>query len=186
MVYYNIREATTLKRKIIGIVTAALIIGSSVGYAASTSPLIGAKVQGLFSVKTEAGVKVADAVVINGTAYAPVRAISDATGASLSVEGKSIIIGSVAEKSPSIGETTQAEPTSSANPADISKLRERATALEARISALNEAIQQAEVTAADLTTPADQAARKTYIADLNKRIDFAKAELAEVKAALGE
>lgn len=58
---------------------------------ADSSSLIGQKVQGLFSVE-KSGSKVADAVVINGTAYAPVRAVSEATGAELSVEGKRIII----------------------------------------------------------------------------------------------
>jgi hypothetical protein len=74
-----------LKKKIIIITTAALMLGDSVGFAAASSPLIGAKVQGLFTVQKVDGTKIGDAVIINGSAYAPVRAISEATGTGLKV-----------------------------------------------------------------------------------------------------
>lgn len=80
----------TLKKFIAGVIVGGFLFAGASAFADSSS-LIGQKVQGLFSVE-KAGTKVADAVVINGTAYAPVRAISDATGAGLAVEGKRIII----------------------------------------------------------------------------------------------
>ncbi|SET62204.1 hypothetical protein [Paenibacillus sp. NFR01] len=80
-----------MKKFISGLIVGALLF-SGVSAFADSSSLIGKKVQGLFSVE-KAGVKVADAVVINGTAYAPVRAVAAATGATLSIEGKKIIVG---------------------------------------------------------------------------------------------
>lgn len=83
----------TLKKKIIVITTVALMFGGSIGFAAANSSLIGAKVQGLFTVQKQDGTKIGDAVIINGSAYAPVRAISEVTGTELIVEGKKIIMG---------------------------------------------------------------------------------------------
>lgn len=99
-----------MKKKIIGITVAALLLGSSIGFAAASSPLIGAKVQGIFTLQNADGTKIGDAVIINGSTYAPVRALSEATGTELKVEGKVITLVDSIESSPAIGETTQAEP----------------------------------------------------------------------------
>ncbi|OMF30973.1 hypothetical protein [Paenibacillus sp. FSL H8-0259] len=78
-----------MKRFISGFVAGAILFGGVSAFAASG--LIGQKVQGLFVIE-KAGVKVADAIIINGLAYAPVRAVAAATGAGLTVEGKKIIM----------------------------------------------------------------------------------------------
>ncbi|MNC06320.1 hypothetical protein D3C75_538270 [compost metagenome] len=80
----------TLKKFISVIVVGMLLLGT-VPVMAATNSLIGQKVQGLFAIE-KGGKKVADAVIINGVAYAPVKAVADATGASLTVEGKKIIM----------------------------------------------------------------------------------------------
>ncbi|WP_375104950.1 hypothetical protein ACDZ28_13675 [Paenibacillus sp. RS8] len=79
-----------MKKFIAGVIVGGFLFVGVFAFADGSS-LIGQKVQGLFSVE-KAGTKVADAIVINGTAYAPVRAVSDATGTELTVEGKRIII----------------------------------------------------------------------------------------------
>lgn len=56
----------TLNKFISGFITGALLFGGVSAFAAS-SGLIGQKVQGLFTIE-KAGVKVADAVVIKGSA----------------------------------------------------------------------------------------------------------------------
>lgn len=84
-----------MKKRILGVVVTALLLGSSIGYAASSS-LIGAKVTGIFTIEQD-GNKIADAVVINGSTYAPVRAISEATNTELKVEGKTIMVESKQE-----------------------------------------------------------------------------------------
>ncbi|KAF9142796.1 hypothetical protein BGX30_002164 [Mortierella sp. GBA39] len=53
---------------------------------AAGNGLLGAKVQGLFSVEVN-GKKINDAVVINGSTYIPVRSLSESIGAGLSVSG---------------------------------------------------------------------------------------------------
>lgn len=82
-----------MKKFISGFVVGALLFGGVSAFAASG--LIGQKVQGLYSIE-KGGAKVADAVIINGSAYAPVRAVAAATGAGLTVEGKKIIMGETA------------------------------------------------------------------------------------------
>lgn len=179
-----------MKKKIVGIAVAALLFGSSIGYAASSS-LVGAKVQGLFTVQKADGTKIADAIIVNGTAYAPVRAISDATGTQLNVEGKTITLGDTVETSPASGGTTQVEPVNTAAPAvtltqdekDI--LQKRITNAERAIVGAQEDIVRAQ---AQLSASADVAEieklKKTIkelearIASVQKSVDIDKARLA--------
>lgn len=79
-----------MKKFISGIIVGALLFGGASAFADSTG-LIGQKVQGLFSIE-KGGKKIADAVIIKGSAYAPVKAVAAATGAGLTVEGKKIIM----------------------------------------------------------------------------------------------
>lgn len=78
-----------MKKFIFGFVVGALLFGSVSAFAASG--IIGEKVQGLLNVEKK-GNKIADAVVVNGIAYAPVRALSESLGADLKVEGKKIVL----------------------------------------------------------------------------------------------
>lgn len=79
-----------MKRFISGIIVGALLFGGASVFADSVG-LIGQKVQGLFVIE-KGGKKIADAVIIKGSAYAPVKAVADAAGANLTVEGKKIIM----------------------------------------------------------------------------------------------
>ncbi|MDH6427284.1 MULTISPECIES: hypothetical protein [unclassified Paenibacillus] len=79
-----------MKKIISGVIAGALLLVGVSAFAAPGS-LVGQKVQGLFSIE-KGGEKIADAVIINGTAYATVRAVSEATGAALTIEGKKIIM----------------------------------------------------------------------------------------------
>lgn len=97
-----------MKKLISGAIAGALLLTSVTVFADSAS-LVGKKVQGLFTVEQN-GKKVADAVIIDGVAYAPVRAVSEAAGVELKVEGKKIIM-----KEPELG-TTIAEPVSTSVP----------------------------------------------------------------------
>ncbi|MEK5420164.1 hypothetical protein [Paenibacillus sp. FSL L8-0708] len=173
-----------MKKKIIGVIAAALLLGSSIGYAASSS-LIGAKVTGLFTIQKEDGTKIADAVIINGSAYAPVRAVSEATGASLTVKGKTITMGSkeaVAETG-----TTVAEPVATLEASvDTAKLKERVTALESRVKLFDDAIAKEDANFYLMETPDQQESAKKFIEDLKARRAEASADLADIKAQLGE
>lgn len=101
-----------MKKFVSGVIVGVLLFASASVFADSTS-LIGQKVQGLFAVEKN-GAKVADAVVINGTAYAPVRAVADAAGTKLTVEGKKIIMSgtdaaSTKENSTSVGKPSETD-----------------------------------------------------------------------------
>lgn len=89
-----------MKKFISGIIVGALLFTGASAFADSVS-LIGQKVQGLFAIE-KGGVKLADAIIINGTAYAPVRVVAEATGADLTVEGKRIIMGEVTLSAPEV------------------------------------------------------------------------------------
>ncbi|WP_342439348.1 hypothetical protein NSS79_10755 [Paenibacillus sp. FSL L8-0436] len=97
-----------MKKFVSGLIVGVLLFAGASAFADSSS-LIGQKVQGLFSIERN-GTKVADAVVINGSTYAPVRAIAEATGSKLTVEGKKIIMAERSDAAPAVGETTQVEP----------------------------------------------------------------------------
>ncbi|OKP91836.1 hypothetical protein A3844_01610 [Paenibacillus helianthi] len=79
-----------MKKRIVGAVAVVLLLGGSIGFAAGTS-LIGAKVTGTYEIE-QGGKKIADAAIINGTAYVPVRIMSEATGTTLSVDGRKITL----------------------------------------------------------------------------------------------
>jgi uncharacterized protein YukE len=79
-----------MKKFVSGLIVGVLLFAGASAFADSSS-LIGQKVQGLFSVEKN-GAKVADAVIIDGSAYAPVRSVAEAAGVTLQVEGKKIIM----------------------------------------------------------------------------------------------
>ncbi|OMD31372.1 hypothetical protein [Paenibacillus odorifer] len=79
-----------MKKFVSGVIVGVLLFAGASVFADSAS-LIGKKVQGLYTIE-KSGKKVADAIIIDGSAYAPVRAVAEATGAGLSVEGKKIIM----------------------------------------------------------------------------------------------
>lgn len=82
-----------MKKFIAGVAVGALIFGAVPVFADSIKSLVGTKVTGVYTVEQD-GKKIADGAVLNGSAYVPVRAIANATGTSLTVEGKKITLGS--------------------------------------------------------------------------------------------
>jgi hypothetical protein len=79
-----------LKKFISGVIVGVLLFASASAFADSVG-IFGKKVTGIYTIMQD-GKKVAEAGIINGSAYAPVRAVSDAVGASLTVEGRTIVI----------------------------------------------------------------------------------------------
>ncbi|MEC0167486.1 hypothetical protein [Paenibacillus graminis] len=173
-----------MKKKIIGIAAAALLLGSTIGYAASSS-LIGAKVTGLFSVEQN-GKKIADAVIINGSAYAPVRAISDATGTELAVEGKKITMKSKSAATAEAGKAVVEPVATPAANVDSASIAGKIKGLEDNIKRYKEVISQAEADINATTDPAVIQGKRDYIADINGRIALKEAQITELKAQLGE
>ncbi|MNC14402.1 hypothetical protein D3C75_621790 [compost metagenome] len=79
-----------LKKFISGVIVGALLFGG-VSVFADGIGLVGKKVSGTYTIVKD-GKKIADAAIIDGSAYAPVRAISEAAGVPLSVKGKEILM----------------------------------------------------------------------------------------------
>lgn len=88
----NHKEEIVMKKFALGIIVGALLFGAMPAFADTVSNLLGKKVEGVYAVQTADGKKIADAAVINGSTYAPVRAVAEATGINLTVEGKVIIL----------------------------------------------------------------------------------------------
>lgn len=171
-----------MKKKIIGVVAAALLVGGSIGYAASSS-LIGAKVTGLFTINQN-GKKIADAVIINGSAYAPVRAISEATGTGLTVEGKTINMESKSEAI-SEGSTTVATQRELTD-AEKEVLRKRLAAGESALVKYREVIAQTEAEIAAEKDPTKIKGLRDFIDDIKGRITAAELINADTHLQLGE
>ncbi|GGF72782.1 hypothetical protein GCM10010912_17500 [Paenibacillus albidus] len=128
-----------MKKFVSGLIVGAMLFAGASAFADSAS-LIGQKVQGLFTVEKN-GAKVADAVIISGTAYAPVRAVSDATGAKLTIEGKKIIMGDSSNNATSTNEAktlTDLKSQHNKISTDLNKHQERITDLENNIIPIQE------------------------------------------------
>jgi nitrogenase molybdenum-iron protein alpha/beta subunit len=177
-----------MKKKVVGIAVAALLFGSSIGYAASSS-VIGAKVTGLFTLQYSDKTKIADAVIINGSAYVPVRKMAEATGTELTVEGKTITLGDKANVIAEPG-TTVAEPTASTlrvlTEEEKAVLRERLASSDAVIARYRVVIEQ---TKAEIATPKESSnitELQKFVVELESRITATEEIIADIKAQLGE
>lgn len=173
-----------MKKFISGMIVGALLFGAIPVFAASG--LIGQKVQGLFSIEKN-GTKISDAVIINGSAYAPVRDVAKATGATLTIEGKKIIMS---------GESTSS--TSEEKSVKISTLNATIATYQSNIDiATNGELAEAEknlkaAKAADSGSPESAFtissiqkrvdASKAYILEQQALIDKAKAEIEKLQA----
>ena len=170
-----------MKKKVIGAIAGALLLTSVTVFADSAS-LVGKKVQGLFTVEQN-GKKVADAVIIDGVAYAPVRAVSEAAGVELKVEGKKIIM--------SESETTIAEPVSTAIPEptatpaaikDDEAIKRKLITLEVEYQSLSTSIVLMRLQ--EKNNPND-AANNQKLKEAQAKYDEVKAEYDKLKAESG-
>ncbi|OWR32695.1 hypothetical protein CDO73_03590 [Saccharibacillus sp. O23] len=143
--------------------------------------MIGQKVQSVFSLEKD-GKKIAEAVAINGATYAPVRAIAEATGTSLKVEGKTI---TMSDKDKATASTTVSN--------DETPVNIQIMAKQNKIDALNRDIESAKRGkqawadmlepggAVDPDSPNANQVRKR-MAECDERIAAAEAEIAQLQA----
>ncbi|MEK5417020.1 hypothetical protein [Paenibacillus sp. FSL L8-0708] len=172
-----------MKKKIIIITSAALMLGGSIGFAAASSPLIGAKVQGLFTVQKGDGTKIGDAVIINGSAYAPVRAISEATGTELNVEGKKIIMGDKADASNVISTNNNTITDAESREKIVAAIKQK----EFNITDLEKTIGIYESMAKEMENNGDLGKRAAESAEEYKKlVEQRKDELADLQKQLAE
>ncbi|OMD21165.1 hypothetical protein [Paenibacillus odorifer] len=124
-----------MKKFISGVIVGALLFSGVTVFADSAS-LIGQKVQGLFTIEKN-GKKVDDAIIINGTAYAPVRSVAEASGAKLTVEGKKIIMEDVV--TPTVKTSAELQADRAKIAAEITKIETNITDLETNVIPMFEA-----------------------------------------------
>lgn len=168
-----------MKKFVSGLIVGVLLFAGASVFADSSS-LIGQKVQGLFSVE-KSGTKVADAVIINGTAYAPVRAVSEAAGVDLKVEGKKIIMSESAEVTTATTPTPTPSATAVTNRPTISEEQAKENkirSLTAKKDALAGSIAMAE---AQLKDKPDNAELQQKVSDLKAQYTDLQAQLAALQ-----
>jgi hypothetical protein len=180
------RRVSFVKKFISGVIVGALLFGAVPTFAASG--LLGQKVQGVFTVEKN-GTKISEAVVINGSAYAPVRAVAEATGVNLKVEGKKIIMSSesfedISEKNSVKISTLKATITNLESNIEITSKGELASS-EAKLISAKETDNGTPESALVISSLEQRVKEsKAYIADQQKLIDQAKAEIEKLQGQL--
>ncbi|NWL87547.1 hypothetical protein DMN77_08010 [Paenibacillus sp. 79R4] len=81
-----------MKKFIAGFIVSALLFGAIPAFADGVKSIFGAKVTGIYTVQKPNGEKVAEGAVLNGSAYVPVRAMSEAVNRPLTVDSKKKVI----------------------------------------------------------------------------------------------
>lgn len=175
-----------------GLLAGALIFGGGSALAAVKS-LVGSKVTGVYTVNKADGTKVADGAVINGSAYVPVRAVSEAVGVSLKVEGRTITI--EGNSTPQIvGEKDALSPEALEWANEIGRKHGDILSWKSMIKAEQEALKSYEESRAAAEKGASEAPflvegidaniakTKARIAEYQAKIDAANAEIAELQA----
>jgi hypothetical protein len=178
------------KQFIAGFLTAALIFGAVPAFANTVSSLIGSKVTGVFTINDADGKKIAEAAIINGSAYVPVRAMSEATGTDLTVTGKVITLGETTKEVDETGATlgdVPVEVTISKLQTEKEKISKKITGLESGIASQKEtAIPMAEELLKKAVTDEEKATGESRLEKEKKRLSDAEAEVTELKSRLVE
>ncbi|MBP1905509.1 hypothetical protein J2Z32_002139 [Paenibacillus turicensis] len=164
-----------MKKFITGIVVGALLFGAIPAFANSVKSLIGTKVTGIYAVEQD-GKKLTDGVVLNGSAYVPVRVIAEATGTGLTVEGKTIILEGKSKlpQQPIINNTKRDEL--------IEDLKSR----EVHTARYKEVIKQTEDEIAETQDKTKIEGLEAYKKDIQERLLSVEKEILKIKTELGE
>ncbi|OMD07178.1 hypothetical protein [Paenibacillus odorifer] len=174
-----------MKKFISGVIVGALLFSGVTVFADSAS-LIGQKVQGLFTIEKN-GKKVDDAIIINGTAYAPIRSVAEASGAKLTVEGKKIIMtGETSEVG--VNNTAALNVERDKTKADIERITAGIKDLETNVIPPYEAMAKEMATNGDLGKRAQASADeyKKLVEQRKTELAFLKEKLAQINTQLGE
>ncbi|WP_342428558.1 2,' 3'-cyclic nucleotide 2'-phosphodiesterase [Paenibacillus sp. FSL L8-0158] len=97
-----------------GVLIGAVVATAGSAFAEQIKSLVGEKVAGEYAVKVNGNSLAENAIVVDGKAHVPLRAVTDSLGADLKVDGKTI---QISTESP-----TEASTTSGAIPEKISSL----------------------------------------------------------------
>lgn len=173
-----------MKKFISGVIVGALLFSGVTVFADSVG-LIGQKVQGLFTIEKN-GKKVDDAIIINGTAYAPVRSVAEASGAKLTVEGKKIIMEDVT--TPTEKRSAELEAERAKTSAEITKLETNIADLETNVIPMFEAQAKEMITNGAISETAKKTADdyKQVVVKQKAELAYLQEKLAQLNTQLGE
>lgn len=167
-----------MKKFIAGFIVSALLFGAIPAFADGVKSIFGAKVTGIYTVQKPNGEKVADGAVLNGSAYVPVRAMSEAVDRKLTVDSKKKVI---------VLEDVQSSEESYVLQSKKNILTEKITALDNSIVMYEtDAIPRAKERLEGSITDVEKNQRKEFLDGLNKQLDQYKSELADLQKQLAE
>jgi len=167
-----------MRKYLVGFIVGALFMSAFPAYGAVSS-LVGKKVSGEFSVKVDGTEIAGKSVAIDGTTYAPLRAIGDATGYTVTFENKEVVFTKkengggepVATNQPTETQSSGEDP----NSARLSELEEELSELRLRSVAITNEIGPLGV---EYIRKKDES--------IQAKIDELKAEYAQVEAKIKE
>jgi len=162
-----------MRKYVIGIVI-GFLLASALPVSAAVSSLIGKKVQGEYPVYLGNEKLPVNAIAIDGTTYAPLRATGNALGAEVSFQNKTVILTKTTTDS-----SREVEDVPSAETID-EDLRSKLIVLEGKIMNTKS---QMYLTLQYLNKSPDDAALKQQYADLEKQLADLEAEKAALEAA---
>lgn len=172
-----------------GIIIGALLVTSGSALAAQVKSLIGQKVTGEYTVVVDGKSLEDKGAVINNKANVPVRAVADALGANISIEGRTINITTTPSTHPTEGANDSAtSPNSVYAGRTKEQLTETLNILKTKILAPNQ--EERANLAKEIERLKSEGAtdilpqREAQLSEYDKAITKALADIAEVESAL--
>ncbi|MDQ0496387.1 2,' 3'-cyclic nucleotide 2'-phosphodiesterase [Paenibacillus brasilensis] len=124
-----------------GVLIGAVVATAGSAFADQIKSLVGEKVAGEYSVKVNGNSLVENAIVVDGKAHVPLRAVSDSLGAGLKVDGKTIQITTNSNTSSEENVAPVATSTDDSNNKYEQKLLDRKKELEQTITTTQKGIE---------------------------------------------
>lgn len=178
---------------LIGVVIGAVVATTGSAFADQVKSMVGKQVAGEYSVNVNGNALAENAIVVEGKAHVPLRAVSDSLGANIMVNGKTIQI-TTDSTSQTESKTVEGKATSGKY-ANWSKamLEENKSKLEGYISNVEEELnkttinlEKTEESKATIDFPKTLEITNKNIEDMKKSIQESEALLADYKAELEE
>lgn len=169
-----------MKKFIAGFIVSALLFGAIPAFADGVKSIFGAKVTGIYTVQKPNGEKVADGAVLNGSAYVPVRAISEAVNRPLTVDSKKKVIVLEDEKGTVSASVDELKIQRDVASKEVNRLTNMINMYE------TDAIPRAKERVNGATNDAVRKQDQEFLDGLNKQLDQYKSELADLQKQLAE
>ncbi|MCC3380682.1 copper amine oxidase N-terminal domain-containing protein [Paenibacillus farraposensis] len=180
-----------------GVLIGAVVATASSAFADQIKSLVGEKVAGEYSVKVNGNSLSENAIVVDGKAHVPLRAVTDSLGANLKLDGKTIQIStdsSTDTKTTSLSETEGVIKKEGQYAGwSIAKLEQRKSDLEKYISEsesskekLNHELEIADKLSKTSVSSSTLAIRESNVDKTKKELDSIESAIAKYKTELEE